>query len=358
MNTPLALILDEGRKAGLLLDYAGTDNPTILGIAPLQTCGPGDLVFLDHKDHLPGVLTRAPAAIVTAAKFRDALSGVAATVVVTPNVALAHAWIRQRHAGRDFDAAGWEGPIHPSAVVHPEALIDPTARVEPRAVIGRRTRIGARCRIMAGAIIEHDVVIGADSVVHPCAVIGYGSRLGSEVVIGPGSVIGSEGFGFAQDAARRSHPIPQTGIVVIGDRVRVGANNTIDRATYAETRIGDGTKFDNLCHVAHNVQISEDCLLTAMLCVAGSSRIGNRVMASGQTGIIDHVDICDDVVLVHRAGVVKDIDTPGVHAALPAQPLDIYLKNTAAARSGAELRKRVSDIEKSLAARTPAYGPA
>ena len=356
MDTPLALILDEGRKAGLPLECAGAANPTITGIAPLQTCGPGDLVFLDHKDYLPCVLTRAPAAIVTAEKFRDALAGVALTsaVVFTPNVALAHAWIRQRHAGRDFDAAGWEGPIHPSAVVHPEAIIDPSARVEPRAVIGRRSRSGARCRIMAGAIIEHDVTIGDDSVVHPCAVIGYGSRLGSEVVIGPGSVIGSEGFGFAQDAARRSHPIPQTGIVVIGDRVRVGANNTIDRATFAETRIGAGTKFDNLCHVAHNVQIGEDCLLTAMLCVAGSSRIGNRVMASGQTGIIDHVEICDDVVLVHRAGVVKDIDTPGVHASLPAQPLDSYLKNTAAARSGAELRKRVSEIEKSLAARTPA----
>jgi UDP-3-O-[3-hydroxymyristoyl] glucosamine N-acyltransferase len=99
------------------------------------------------------------------------------------------------------------------------------------------------------------------------------------------------------------------------------------------------------------VQIGEDCLLTAMFCVAGSSHIGNRVRASGQTGIIDHVAICDDVVLVHRAGVVKDIDTPGVHASLPAQPLDSYLKNAAAARSGAELRKRVVELEKALARR-------
>ena len=351
----MTLILDEGRKAGLSLECASPGNPVVTAIAPVQSCGPGDLVFLDHKDYLSCVLTRAPSAVVTAPRFREALAGVApsTTVVFTPNVALAHAWIKQRHAGRDFDAAGWDGPIHPSAVVHPSAVIDPTAHVEPQAVIGRNTRIGARCRIMAGAIVEHDVTIGDDSVVHPNAVVGYGCRLGSEVVVGPGSVIGSEGFGFAQDAARRSHLIPQTGIVVIGDRVRLGANNTIDRATYAETRIGAGTKFDNLCHVAHNVQIGEDCLLTAMLCVAGSSRIGNRVMASGQTGIIDHVEICDDVVLVHRAGVVKDIDTPGVHASLPAQPLDSYLKNTAAARSGAELRKRVSEIEKSLALRAP-----
>ncbi len=199
-------------------------------------------------------------------------------------------------------------------------------------------------------MVEHDVTIGEDCVVHPAAVIGYGCRLGADVVIGPGSVIGSEGFGFAQDAARRSHPIPQTGIVVIEDRVRIGANNCIDRATYAETRIGAGTKFDNLCHVAHNVQIGEDCLLTAMFCVAGSSRIGDRVMASGQTGIIDHVEICDDVVLVHRAGVVKNISMPGVHASLPAQPLEAYLKNMAATRRGAELRKRVAELESGVGA--------
>jgi UDP-3-O-[3-hydroxymyristoyl] glucosamine N-acyltransferase len=184
--------------------------------------------------------------------------------------------------------------------------------------------------------------------VHPNAVIGYGCRLGNEVVVGAGSVIGAEGFGFAQDAKRRSHPIPQTGIVVIGDRVRIGANNTIDRATYAETRIGSGTKFDNLCHVAHNVEIGEDCLLTAMFCIAGSSRVGNRVIASGQTGIIDHVSVGDDVMLVHRAGVVKDIEQAGVYASLPTQPMDEYLRNTAAARKGAELRRRVADLEQRL----------
>jgi len=355
LKISLTQILDESRAAGLPLECAVAGNAVVTGIAPLQTCGPGDLVFLDNKDYLHCVLQRAPSVVVTSPRLRDALAGLDATTVpvFTPNVALAHAWIKQRHAGRDFDAADWEGPIHPSAVVHASARIDPSATIEPRAVIGRNTRIGARCRIMAGAVLEHDVAIGDDSVVHPCAVIGYGCKLGAQVVIGPGSVIGSEGFGFAQDGARRSHLIPQTGIVVIEDRVRVGANNCIDRATYAETRIGAGTKFDNLCHVAHNVQIGTDCLLTAMFCVAGSSRIGNHVMASGQTGVIDHVEICDDVVLVHRAGVVKDIATPGVYAALPAQPLESYLKNLAATRTGAELRKRVSELEKLLALRLP-----
>lgn len=353
VKTSLAEIAAECREAGLPFECAAGPHAEIRGIAPLQACGPGLLVFLDREENLHFVLERAPAAVVTTPKLRAALAerAPALDVASTPNVALAHAWVKQRHAGRDYDAAGWDDPVHPSAVVHPEAVLHPSARVEPRAVIGRGARIGARCRIMAGAVIEHDAEIGDDSIVHPGAVVGYGCRLGREVVVGAGSVIGSEGFGFAQDSSRRSHAIPQTGIVVIGDRARIGANNCIDRATYAETRIGAGTKFDNLCHVAHNVEIGEDCLLTAMFCIAGSSRVGNRVVASGQTGVIDHVSICDDVVLVHRAGVVKDIESPGMHAALPAQPFDAYLKSTAAARSGPQLRRRVAELERALSAR-------
>lgn len=325
------------------------------GIAPLQDAGPGRLVFLDREDLLHHVIERRPAAAITSSRLRAQLAADApqlpTVLVTTPNVPLAHAWIKQAYASRDFEAADWEGPIHPTAVVHPTARLHATVRVEPRAVIGRNVHIGARTQVLAGAVVEHDAILGEDCVVHPCAVIGYGCRLGSQVVVGAGSVVGSEGFGFAQDGARRSHPIPQTGIVVIGDRVRIGANNCIDRATYAETRIGAGTKFDNLCHVAHNVQIGEDCLLTAMFCIAGSSKVGNRVIASGQTGVIDHVSICDDAVLVHRAGVVKDIESPGMHAALPAQPFEDYLRNTAAAREGASLRRRVAKLERSMTAR-------
>ena len=352
MNVQLAEIVETCQTAGVPLEGEVPDDWPVTGVAAVQSCGPGDLVFADKPALLAHVLERKPAVVIAARGLREALVGVSPTTVAlfAGNVALAHSIIKQRYAGRNYAAAEWEGPIHPSAVVHPEARIDPTAWIEPRVVIGRNAQIGARSRIMSGAVIEHDAVIGSDTVVHPNAVIGYGCVLGDEVVVGPGSVIGSEGFGFAQDAKRRSHPIPQTGRVVIGDRVRVGANNTIDRATYAETRIGSGTKFDNLCHVAHNVDIGEDCLLTAMFCIAGSSQVGNRVIASGQTGVIDHVKICDDVVLVHRAGVVKDIDQPGAHASLPTQPLDEYLRNTAAARKNAELRKRVAELEKALAA--------
>jgi UDP-3-O-[3-hydroxymyristoyl] glucosamine N-acyltransferase len=351
MHISVEQIVLEFAERGLSARSASSSPAILSRVAALEECRAGDLVFMDKAAGAEHVRARRPAAVVTTAALGATLQCEPDTVVlIARNVPLMHALIKQKYAGRDYTASGWEC-VHPSAVIHPTALLDPSVIVEPRVVIGRNVRIGAGSRIMAGVVIENDAVLGENCFVHPSVVIGYGCLVGNDVEIGSGSVIGSEGFGFAQDAMRKSHGIPQTGIVVIGDRVRIGANNCIDRATYRETRIGAGTKFDNLCHVAHNVTIGEDCLLTAMLCVAGSTRIGNRVTTSGQTGISDHVDICDDVVLVHRAGVVKNIVAAGVHAALPAQPLDLYLKNTAAARTGNDLRKRVAELERALAQR-------
>jgi UDP-3-O-[3-hydroxymyristoyl] glucosamine N-acyltransferase len=346
MNVTLTELVREFAHIDLQPQSPDQGERVVHRIAAVEQCGPGDLVFVDKPERLCHVREREPTALVTSNRHAElAATQTSAAVLRVPNLSLAHALIKQRHGARDLAASGWLGQ-HPTAVIHPTAIVDPTATIEPRVVIGARSRIGAHCRIMAGAVIENDVVLGERSVIHPLVVIGYGCILGADVVVESGSVIGSQGFGFAQDAARHSHAIPQTGIVMIADRVRIGANNCIDRATYQVTRIGAGTKFDNLCHVAHNVTIGEDCLLTAMLCVAGSSRIGNRVITSGQTGIIDHVEICDDVVLVHRAGVIKSIREPGVHAALPAQPLDDYLKSTAVVRAAPELRRRVAELEK------------
>jgi UDP-3-O-[3-hydroxymyristoyl] glucosamine N-acyltransferase len=331
---------------GLLTELLGSAQ--ILRINAIEDCGPGDLVFMDKKEYAELVKSRKPAAVVMNVKFKDSVTDIKeCAVFFAPNVALAHAVIKQAYANRDFTRSGFSG-IHSSATVHPSAELESGVVVEPNALIGARCQLGKNVRVMAGVVVENDVVIGENSVIHPNAVIGYGSQLGREVVVGPGSVIGSEGYGFAQDAKRKSYPIPQTGIVVLEDRVRIGANCCVDRATYKETRIGSGTKLDNLCHIAHNVQIGDDCLLTSMFCVAGSTKIGARVIASGQAGVIDHMNICDDVVLLHRAGVTKDIATPGAYAGLPVQPLTDYMKNSAATRSAHDMRQRIAKLEKHL----------
>ena len=346
MKITAAEILSAFSPQGLIKEMVGLDHP-ISRIAAIEDCVPGDLVFVDKAEYAAMVAQRRPAVAVTSFKLKALLAGCdGLTLLLSPNVNLAQALIKQRYAGRQFDDAHWHPHIHSSAVVHETAVVPATAVVEPRAVIGRNVRLGERTRIMAGAVIEHDAQVGSDTVVHPNAVIGYGCVVGNEAAIGAGSVIGSEGYGFAQDQQGKSHPIPQTGNVVLGDRVRVGANCCIDRAAYRATRIGAGTKLDNLCHIAHNVEIGEDCLLTSMLCVAGSTTIGNRVMTSGQTGIKDHVKICDDVVLVHRAGVTADIDQPGAYAGLPVQPLKEYMRNTAVLRMLADLRQRLLAVER------------
>jgi UDP-3-O-[3-hydroxymyristoyl] glucosamine N-acyltransferase len=345
MKTTAAEIVSAFAPQGLIKEMVGPDQP-INRIVAVEDCGPGDLVFVDKAEYATVAMQRRPAAAVTSPKLKALFAECAGlTLLLSPNVNLAQALIKQRYAGRRFEDAGWP-QIHPSAVIHETAVVPATAVVEPRAVIGRNVRIGERTRIMAGAVIEHDAQIGNDTVVHPNAVIGYGCTVGNEAVIGAGSIVGSEGYGFAQDQQRKSHPIPQTGIVVLGDRVRLGANCCIDRAAYRTTRIGTGTKLDNLCHIAHNVEVGEDCLLTSMFCVAGSTIIGNRVIASGQSGASDHVKICDDVVLLHRAGVAADIDQPGAYAGLPIQPLKDYLRNTAVARMLTDLRHRLLTLER------------
>ncbi|MES2856925.1 MAG: UDP-3-O-(3-hydroxymyristoyl)glucosamine N-acyltransferase [Bdellovibrionota bacterium] len=341
-------IFERFETQGLFTSIVGDAATRVARLSPIEDSAPGDLVFMDKKEYADNVVARKPSVVVTSPKLRDSLAGISGiTILIAPNVAMAHALLKQTYSARDFARSGWSG-VHSSAVVHASAELDKSVVVEPGAVIGANTKIGKNTRIMAGVIIENDVLIGNDSIVHPRAVVGYGSRLGNEVVVGPGSVIGSEGYGFAQDAKRKSHSIPQTGIVILEDRVRIGAGCCIDRATYKDTKIGAGTKLDNLCHIAHNVQIGEDCLLTSMFCVAGSTKIGDRVIASGQSGVIDHMNICSDAVLLHRAGVTKDIEKPGAYAGLPVQPLVDYMKNSAATRNAHEMRGRIAKLEKHL----------
>ena len=352
LSVTVSDIMSEFQPKGILLEAFGGEHIVINGLGSTDHYKSTDLIFMDKEDVIKKFQTLKPAAVVTTAKLKPLLDAIPnLAVMVAPNLPMAHASLKQRYAGRDFATTGWSG-IHPTAIIHESVTIGENTIVEPRAVVGAGTQIGKNCRIMAGVVIENDVRIGDGSIVHPLSVIGYGCQIGNDVVINSGSVIGSEGYGFAQDAKRKSHPIPQTGIVVIEDRVRVGANNCIDRAAYFETRIGAGTKLDNLCHIAHNVQIGEDCLLTAHFCIAGSSEVGNRVIASGQTGVSDHVKICDDSVLLHRAGVTKDIETPGAYAALPLQPLKEYMKNAVLARKLTEMRDRVKALEEKIGSQT------
>ncbi len=349
MNRKVSEIFGDWHEQGVLTQHQGPDT-TITGIAAVEAFGCHDLIFVDKPSFKQMVAQNTPACIVTTSKLAEEFSdqeGLA--ILIAPNVGLAQALMRQTYVDRDLRHTEWPA-VHPSAVIHETVQLGEGTVVGPCVVMGAGVVTGCECVIMAGSVIEHGVQMGDRTVIHPNVVVGYDCELGNEVIIHSGSIIGSEGYGFAQDEKKQSHRIPQLGNVVIEDRVRVGACNCIDRATYAETRIGAGTKFDNFCHIAHNVIVGQDCLLTAGLIVAGSTTLGDRIIASGATGIIDHLNICDDTVFVHRAGVIHDITEPGVYAGTPTQPWAEYRRNAAAGKRVNEMLRKLRELEKKVAA--------
>ena len=300
------------------------------------------LIFVaDAKD-----LAQAPAAVVvTSEEVAAQISDKDCCVVVVSNVRLAQARIKQEY--QDYDASDSEWPqIHPAAVVHSSAELAPGVRIGPNSVIGAGVSVGAETVVRANCVIEHGAQIGAACVINNLVNIGYDCIVGDRVILRPGVIIGNEGFGFGQDSDKRYHRIPHTGIVEVQDDVSIGANCNIDRGTYGKTVIARGVKIDALCHVGHNVLVDEDALFVAQTGVAGSSKVGRRAVLSGQTGVIDHCTIADDVVLVHRGGVIEDIPTAGVWAGTPAKPFREYVRGLNLEKKVEKLSARLKQLEK------------
>ena len=347
MKIQASQILAEFKQYNILDTMSGADV-IITGIAPAERCGIGDMVFVEKEALVDAVITANPAAVVTSTELAAHFNEMSNTaVIISPNVRLAQALLRQAYVDRDLYNTEWPR-IHPAAVIHETVKVPADAVIGPGAMLGRNVHVGKRAIVMANAVIEENAQIGDETVIHPNVVIGYNCEIGKRCIIKSGCVIGMEGFGFAQDKKRKSYRIPQLGKVVIEDDVVLGSNNTVDRATYDETRIRSGVKTDNLCHIAHNTEIDEDVILVAQTGIAGSCYIGKRVLISGQAAISDHVKVADDVVLVQRAGVISDIDKPGMYAGHPLQPVRQYFKNAALLTKLTDMKKQINKLEKAL----------
>ena len=211
-----------------------------------------------------------------------------------------------------------------SSEVHPSAVIDPTAKV------GERVRIGAR------VVIEADVTLGDDVEIASGAMVLRGVEIGDRVVVQAGAVLGATGFGYVRDAKTGEHLLfPQQGRLVIEDDVEIGANSTIDRGALGETRIGRGTKIDNLVHIGHNCRIGRNVLIVAQVGISGSCVVEDGAVLAGQVGLGDHVSIGPGVILGGAAGVFpgKRLEGPGqMFMGVPAEPLKEYLKTVARVR--------------------------
>ena len=211
--------------------------------------------------------------------------------------------------------------IHPSAVIHPSAEIGAQVQIGPGVCIGAGVRIGARCRLYAGVVVMDRVTLGADCVLYPHVVLREDCVLGERVILQPGAIIGGDGYGFVAHAGHHVK-IPQLGTVVLEDDVEIGANTTIDRGRFTETRVGRGTKIDNLVMLGHNVKTGENCLLVSQVGISGSTQLGDRVTLAGQVGVTGHINICSDVTVLGKAGITKSIREPGFYAGMPIKPVE------------------------------------
>jgi len=194
--------------------------------------------------------------------------------------------------------------------------------------------------------IYDDVTIGKDSTIHSGVAVRERSVIGERVVIHNNAVIGCDGFGYAKDEQKRWLKIPQTGRVVIEDDVEIGAGTTIDRASVGESRIGRGTKLDNLVQIGHSCTVGEDSLLCAQVGLAGSSHIGNRVILAGQAGVAGHLTIGDDVVLTAKSATSHDIPAGKIISGIPAFDNKDWLRSTAAFRRLGEIQRSVRELQR------------
>jgi UDP-3-O-[3-hydroxymyristoyl] glucosamine N-acyltransferase len=213
--------------------------------------------------------------------------------------------------------------------------------------VGAGVRLGARSVLMGGNHLGHDCQIGDDVWLFPNVVVYARSQIGHRVSIHAGTVIGSDGYGYVFDEGRH-RKVPQVGHVIIHDDVEIGANAAIDRGALGPTVIGQGTKIDNLVHVAHNVVLGRHCIITGQVGFAGSTRLGDYCVVAAQSGIADHLTIGNQVTIGAKSGVMRDIPDGGRVLGIPAAPDKQAKRQIIAVQQLPELIRRMRELEKQV----------
>jgi UDP-3-O-[3-hydroxymyristoyl] glucosamine N-acyltransferase len=324
------------------------NDPDLQGAHALDQAMTGQLSFLEPGNALAAALAATGAsAVLIPAKGDEALllqqqasaRGLAWVALADPRLGFAEAL--DALYPRPAKPAG----IHPSAVVDPGAQLDASVHIGPHVVIGTAVQVGAGCTIHANATLYDDVVLQEGCEIHSGAVLHPGSRLGRGCVVHSTAVVGSEGFGFVPTASGW-RKMPQTGQVILEDGVEVGCGSTIDRPSVGQTRIGAGTKIDNLVHVGHGVVTGQGCALAAQVGIAGGARLGHGVILAGQVGLANKAVMGDRAIASSKSGVHGEVAAGEVVSGYPAIPNRLWLRCSAAFNKLPELAKAVRSLEK------------
>ena len=241
-----------------------------------------------------------------------------------------------------------EAKIEQPSFIDNSAVIGSDLYLGAFAYIGKNVEIGDKVVIYPNVYLGDNVKIGSNTVLHPGVSIYFGCKVGENCIIHAGTVVGSDGFGFAPDSEGVFQKIPQIGNVIIENNVEIGSNCAIDRATMGSTFIREGVKIDNLCQIAHNVDIGKNSALAALVAVAGSAKIGKRVMIGGQAAINGHLSIADDTKIVGQSGVVKTVKEAVTLMGTPAIPLNDFKKSSVGFRKLPLILSKLEELEKKI----------
>ena len=241
-----------------------------------------------------------------------------------------------------------EAKIEQPSFIDNSAVIGSDLYLGAFAYIGKNVEIGNNVVIYPNVYLGDNVKIGSNTILHPGVSIYFGCKIGENCIIHAGTVVGSDGFGFAPNFEGVFQKIPQIGNVIIENNVEIGSNCAIDRATMGSTFIREGVKIDNLCQIAHNVDIGENSALAALVAVAGSAKIGKRVMIGGQAAINGHLSIADDTKIVGQSGVVKTVKEAVTLMGTPAIPLNDFKKSSVGFRKLPFILSKLEELEKKI----------
>ncbi|MCP4848253.1 MAG: UDP-3-O-(3-hydroxymyristoyl)glucosamine N-acyltransferase [Verrucomicrobiaceae bacterium] len=319
----------------------------INGLASLREAGPRDLSFFHHGRYLDDLRATRAGAVLVARDFNEDIDHVPLLKVDSPSLAF-------DEVGRELLAPAEplaEKGIHATAVVADDVELNPaTASIGANVVVGSGSVIGDATVIGSGVSIGSGVRIGNGCHIYPNVTLYERTVIGEKVIVHAGAVLGADGFGFEFDGEAH-RKIEHFGFVQIDDEVEIGANTTIDRGRFGATRVGEGTKIDNLVQIGHNVSIGRHCIIVADSAIAGSARLGDYVTLAAQVGVAGHIEVGSFSVLTARAGVTKSLpggtpQQPAFYAGFPAGPAERARKEMVYPRKVPDILRRLRKIER------------
>ncbi len=331
---------------GEVVQRLGAEDRVAFHVLPAETCTEASLVFAPNQQDIDRALERGCAILIADQRAlahiesMDVSGARSPSIGIVNDLALCRAWILKEF----FYSAPKERVIFPPFLSHETQNIHSSVQISPHATIGEDVSIGENTWVGPGCVVENGVSIGTDGILHAQVFIGHDTSIGNRVELHAGVKLGADGYAYVTQKNGQHLKIPQVGIVVIEDDVEIGANSCIDRAALETTRVGQGTKIDNLVHIAHNCQIGKNCLITAGFMTGGSSHFGDGVIAGGHVTVKDHTHIGSGVILGGFSCVTGDLTEPGLYSGYPARPIAEAFKILATQAYLPEMRKMLKKL--------------